>query len=168
MNFTQDRVRSIGWAFVLTVCCAVTMALTMRVNAVKSEVRLAERQIAHLKQEKMLLETELETRGNQQQLSAINDIEFGYQAPSAPQYIDGERQLAVLSKPRASSAPSPVRVAAALGEAEGFQLPAMVSPLTGRANAAEDTRSKNEPRVTTAAALADSLSQVSRLKVSAQ
>ena len=45
MNMTQDRLRSIGWAAVLVVCAALTMALTLKVNAVKSQVRLTERKI---------------------------------------------------------------------------------------------------------------------------
>lgn len=137
MNFNRDHVRSIGWAFVLTVCFAVTMALTVRVNALKSEVRLAERQLVALKREKVFLETEIETRGNQQQLRALNDLEFGFQAPSAGQYLAGERQLAALGKPAAADAPAPVRVAAAVTDAEQLPFAAMVSPLTGKAMAAE-------------------------------
>jgi len=139
MNLTRDRVRSIGWAFVLSVCMGLTLALTFRVNAVKSQVRLAERQIIALRQERMFLETEYETRASQQQLRNLNDIEFGYEAPRAEQYIEGERQLAALGKPRAADAPAPIRVALAGDDAErvaaGF--PAMVSPLTGKALAAE-------------------------------
>ena len=29
MNLTRDRVRSIGWAFVLTICAAMTLALRL-------------------------------------------------------------------------------------------------------------------------------------------
>lgn len=137
MNLTRDRVRSIGWAFILTVCAAMTLALTFRVNAVKSQVRLAERQIVALRQEKMFLETEFETRANQQSLKTLNDVEFGYEAPTAGQYIEGERQLAALGKPRAPGAPTPIRVAAASVEEDAGAFPAMVSPLTGKAMAAE-------------------------------
>ena len=139
MNLTRDKVRSIGWVFVLTVCFALTMALTMRVNAVKSQVRLAERKIVALKQEKLLLETEFETRANQQQLRALNDMEFGYQAPTARQYLEGERQLAALGKARSPGAPEPIRVAMVSvtpAEGEGGLFPAMVSPLTGKHEAA--------------------------------
>ena len=83
MILTRARAHSIGWALILAVCFALTIALTFKVNAVKSQVRLTERQIAALKQEKSLLETEFETRANQQQLTALNDVEFGYQAPTA-------------------------------------------------------------------------------------
>ncbi len=136
MNLTRDRVRSIGWAFILTVCAAMTLALTFRVNAVKSQVRLAERQIVALRQEKMFLETEFETRANQQSLKTLNDVEFGYEAPTAGQYIEGERQLAALGKPRAPGAPAPIRVATASVEEDVGAFPAMVSPLTGKAMAA--------------------------------
>jgi len=138
MNLTRDRVRSIGWAVILTVCAALTLVLTFRVNAIKSQVRLTERQIVALKQEKLALETEFETRANQQQLRAVNDVEFGYEAPKAGQYIEGERQLAVLGKARGPNAPSPIRVAHNdLSEDEESGFPAMVSPLSGKAIAAE-------------------------------
>lgn len=138
MNLTRDRVRSIGWAVILTVCFAIVLALTFRVNAVKSQVMLTERQIVAVKQDKSFLETEFLTRANQQQLRNLNDVEFGYQAPTADQYIEGERQLASLGKPRGPDAPTPIRVASA-GNAEPEQggLIAMVSPLTGKAIAAE-------------------------------
>jgi hypothetical protein len=137
MNLTRDRVRSIGWAFVLTVCAGLLLGLTFRVNAVKSQVRLAERQVVALRHEKLFLETEFEARSNQQQLKALNDVEFGYEAPRAEQYIEGERQLAALGKPRAPGAPEPIQVASAADDTPRRGFPAMVSPLTGEAMAAE-------------------------------
>lgn len=138
MNLTRDRLRSIGWAAILIVCLALTLVLTFRVNAIKSQVRLTERQIVALKQEKIALETEFETRANQQQLRAVNDVEFGYEAPKADQYIEGERQLIAYGKPRGPGAPPPIRVARQdVGEEGGSAFPAMVSPLTGQAVAAE-------------------------------
>ena len=130
MIVTRSRMRSIGWAVILAVCGALTLALTFRVNAVKSQVRLTERQIVRVEQDKSLLETEFETRANQQQLTALNQVEFGYQAPTAQQYLENERQLASLSKPRSVDAPEPIMVASA-PEAEKSGLVAMVSPLTG-------------------------------------
>lgn len=163
MNLTRDRVRSIGWAFVLTVCVALTLALTMRVNAVKSEVRLVERQIVALKREKNFLETEFLTRANQQQLKSLNDVEFGYEAPTAGQYIEGERQLAALGKPRAPGAPAPIRVASAADVVETDAFTAMVSPLTGKAMAAETARvdmSQAVRKPTNAAGLRERLSRL--------
>ena len=157
MRVTRDRLQSLGWGFVLVICTALTLALTFRVNAVKSEVRLADRRIVALRQEKMFLETEFETRANQQQLKSLNDVDFGYEAPTAGQYLESERQLAALGKPRDADAPAPIRMAVADGALHGASdgasdggsseggaseggvggLRAMLSPLTGKAMAAQ-------------------------------
>jgi hypothetical protein len=126
-----SRLRQLGWVVTLALCLAGFVALTFKVNSVKSEVRLAERRIVALQTEKTLLETEFETRASQQQLAEWNAVEFGYQAPDARQYLENERQLAALGEPRAVGAPSPIRVARADDVSEG-PLPAMVSPLTGK------------------------------------
>ncbi|WP_333837055.1 hypothetical protein [Novosphingobium sp.] len=111
MILSAQNLRSIGWLALLAVCGALVMILSFRVNAVRSKVHHADAQIVALKQQKMYLETEFETRANQQQLKAWNDLEFGYVAPIAGQYLENERQLAVLSKPAEPDAPAPIRVA---------------------------------------------------------
>ncbi|MDE8650390.1 hypothetical protein [Novosphingobium album (ex Liu et al. 2023)] len=142
MNLTRDRVQSIGWFTVLLLFGALTLGLGLRVNAVKSQVHDTERHIVALRQDIDQLQTEFQTRSNQQQLKAINDIDFGYQAPRAEQYIEGERQLAALGLPRGPGAPEPIRMAhgdgAAAEPAASNPVIAMVSPITGTpANAAE-------------------------------
>jgi hypothetical protein len=159
MNLTNDRIRSIGWAAVLLVCFTLTVALTFRVNAVKSQVRLTERQIVAIKRDKQFLETEFQTRSNQQQLRNLNDVEFGYKAPAVGQYLEGERQLAVYGKPRSAGAPSPILVANADVPAQS-SVPAMVSPLTGKAVAAEVPRQGGLARPVDAAGLDARLSQI--------
>lgn len=127
-----SRLRQIGWAVALAICIAAFVALTFKVNSVKSEVRLAERQIIGLQREKMLLETEFETRASQQQLAQWNAVEFGYQAPTADQYLENERQLARLGEPRRIDAPTPIRVARAPESGDSPAFPKLVSPLTGK------------------------------------
>jgi hypothetical protein len=161
MNLTRDRIRSIGWVALLVTCAVLTLMLMVRVNAVKSEVQLAQRQINALKQEKLFLETEFQTRANQQQLRTLNAVEFGYQAPTAGQYLESERQLAALGKGRAPGGPSPIRVASVAGLEDEGLFPAMVSPLTGKAIAAEP-RDDDAPRGTTPAALRDRLAHIDR------
>ncbi len=158
MNLTRDRLHSFGWAVCLVVCGALFAALTFRVNAVKSQVRLAERQIVALKQDKMLLDTEFETRANQYQLRSLNDLEFGYQAPAAGQYIEGERQLAALGKPRGPGAPAPIMVANA-DPLPTANFPAMISPLTGKAMAAEIPKG-GAKKIAVSTSLRDRLSRV--------
>ncbi|EJL29451.1 hypothetical protein [Novosphingobium sp. AP12] len=137
MNFTSDRVRSIGWISVLVVCGAMTIGLTLRVNAVKSQVHDTEKKIVWVKQDIDFFETEFATRSNQQALKQLNDLEFGYKAPMAAQYIEGERQLAALGAVPGPGAPAPIRYANA-EKPEGKQgsLLAMVSPVSGATAAA--------------------------------
>lgn len=124
-----SRLRQIGWAMALGLVFVLFAALSFRVSAVKSDVIRAERDIIALTQENMRLETEFETRANQQQLANWNAVDFGYNAPRADQYLENERQLASLSQPVMPDAPAPIRVARADVPAD---MPAMVSPLTGK------------------------------------
>lgn len=109
--------RRIGLTLCVAVSGALLFALALHVNALKSEVRRAELRIVALKHEKMYLETEFETRSNQQQLESWNDVDFGYVAPGPGQFIASERQLAALGKPALVpvAQPAPVQLAAAAG-----------------------------------------------------
>lgn len=127
----HSRARRIGWIAALAVCTVLYLMLHLKVHAVQSEVVRAERQIVALEQEKLLLETEFETRANQLQLATWNNVEFGYSAPTASQFLENERQLAAFGTPRLPGAPEPIRVASAAGDAPAY--PRFVSPLTGKA-----------------------------------
>lgn len=141
MISTTSRLRSVGWVVLLGLCLALVVALAFRVNALRSQIHHAEARIVALKQEKMYLETEFETRSNQQQLKAWNDVEFGYAAPNASQYLEGERQLAALSVPATPDAPAPIRVASVDDSViASVAFPAMVSPLSGKALASNDSK----------------------------
>lgn len=134
MNLTRDRIQSIGWLTVLLVCLALTVALSLRVNAVKGRLHDTERRIVSVQRSIDFLETEFQTRSNQQQLKEINEVEFGYLAPTADQYIEGERQLAALGTARGPGAPEPIRYASAepvTGDGSDSPIMAMVSPVTG-------------------------------------
>lgn len=131
MWVSESRRRQIGWIVILLACAVLLTGLTFKVNTIKSQVRLAERQIIALETEKRILEIEFQARSNQQQLADWNRVEYGYVAPSAGQYLESERQLAALGMARGDGAPDPVRFAQAAEDApEG--LLAMVSPLTGK------------------------------------
>lgn len=110
---TNARMRQIGWIVLLAVSLAALLALTFKVNAVKGQVRLVEREIIAAQQHKLMLETEFQTRASQHQLSNWNAVEFGYDAPRADQYVEHERELAALGAPRGMNAPRPIRFALA-------------------------------------------------------
>jgi hypothetical protein len=141
MNSSQAR--SLGWAAVLAVCLAFVTVLSFKVHAVKSEVLLAERQLISLKREKLLLETEFETRASQRQLAEWNQVEFGYGAPRAGQFLDGERQLASLGEVRGPGAPNPIRLARATGE-EATEVAAADAPMRSPVSGAKVTLASAE------------------------
>ncbi|WP_126172038.1 hypothetical protein [Altericroceibacterium xinjiangense] len=129
----QSRLRRIGWFAVLALCTGLYLLLHIQVNAVHSKVVTAERRIVALEQQKMLLETEFQTRASQQQLASWNRVDFGYSAPTADQFIGGERQLAQLGTPPVVGAPDPIRLASNDAADEAPSFPQLVSPITGRA-----------------------------------
>jgi hypothetical protein len=128
---SRNQARSLGWAAVLAICFALVTILSFKVHAVKSEVLLAERQLIALQRETLLLETEFETRASQRQLAEWNTVEFGYGAPRARQFLDGERQLASFGQRLGPDAPSPIRLARAdTGDGESATAaPAQAAPM---------------------------------------
>jgi hypothetical protein len=129
---SSTNARSLGWMAALALCFALVAILSFKVHAIKSEVLLAERQVIALERETLLLETEFETRASQRQLAAWNAVEFGYEAPRARQFLDGERQLASLGQRRSPDAPAPIMLARAdsADAASAAQAP-MRSPVSG-------------------------------------
>lgn len=133
-----SRLRQASWAASLSVALALFLALTFHVNAIKSEVRLAERRIVQLEREKMRLETEFESRASQRQLAEWNAVEFGYVAPRSGQFLASATELASLGTPLRADAPQPIRIARAAPPVEDANpISEWVSPLTGQAVAEE-------------------------------
>lgn len=164
---TRTQMRSLGWMAVLAICVGLFVVLSIRVHAVKSEVLLAEREIVSLQQSKKLLETEFETRASQRQLANWNAVEFGFEAPRADQYLEGERQLASLGQPLGPDAPSPIRVARAEIPAEtDTKKPAreMVSPITGEAITLASAAAESDAGAVFADAFGDFLIEASPIR----
>ncbi len=134
-----SRLRQASWAGALSLALGLFLALTFHVNAIKSEVRLAERKIIRLEREKLLLETEFESRASQRQLAEWNAVDFGYVAPRTGQFLENTTQLAMLAAPLRADAPAPIRVARAAPPVEDDAGPLgdWVSPLTGQPMAEE-------------------------------
>ncbi len=135
--------KNVGWMMALSACVLAYLVLSFHVGAIKSRVHLAEREIVALEREKIILETEFQTRANQQQLANWNRLEFGYNPPSAEQYLESERQLASLGQDRPEGAPAPIRVAQHPDEEVGIL--AMVSPVTGKPLEDDDLADMSEP-----------------------
>ena len=72
---------------------------------------------------------------------------------------DSNSSAVSISKPRGPDAPAPIRVASAERAGDDDGIPGMVSPITGKAMAAEPDRS-GKMKPTTTANLSDRLSRV--------
>lgn len=168
MIVSGSRLRQIGWVAVLALCLGLFLALSFRVHAVKSAVLLAERQIVELERETLVLETEFQARASQRQLANWNVVEFGYLAPRADQYLQGERQLASLGSPQAPGAPAPIRIARA--QLEDGSAPAvirdreMVSPISGAPVTLASADSADAPTAMFADAFEDFLIEASPIR----
>lgn len=136
---TSQQVRSLGWAAVLAMCFAAVVVLSFKVHAVRSQVLLAERHLIALERETLLLETEFQTRASQRQLAEWNTVEFGYGAPRAGQFLDGERQLASLGEVRAPGGPSPIRLASTDAEDTAAAAAAADAPMRSPVSGAKVT-----------------------------
>ena len=95
----RNRFHSVLWTGVLGVSGVICFALMLQVTAVKSDIADTERQITFVQEEIATLETEFQTRARQQQLARWNEVDFGYRAPDASQFIADGTQLAALGKP---------------------------------------------------------------------
>jgi hypothetical protein len=135
----QAQFRRMGWIALLALLTGLYLMLHFKVQAVHSDVVRAERQIVALEQEKLLLATEFETRANQMQLAAWNQVDFGYVAPTAGQFLDGQRQLASLGAGAVLPGSSPIMLANA--DVEGLPAPSANedSDIAGRVLAVADT-----------------------------
>ena len=144
MTRRGSRLRQVGWMVAIGACIALFIALAFRVNAIKSEVKLAEREIVALERSTLMLETEFAARASQQQLADWNMLEFGYAAPAADQFLENERQLVSLGTPRGIDAPEPIRVARSL------DIPAKedvrsASPVNNHAQSIEQPKRPSSP-----------------------
>ncbi len=111
MILAFKRLKNLGWVALVFVVLISLYPLSLSVGALRSNLESTEREIVEVKEELRYLETEFATRASLQQLEQWNQLEYGYEAPTAGQFLDGERALANLGQGR-DAIKKPVRVAA--------------------------------------------------------
>lgn len=109
----RTRLSSLIWYGAVGLAMALSLVLMLQVKAVNSEIAETEKAIVSAKQQIAVLETEFQTRARQQQLVRWNEVDFGYVAPKASQFLDGRAQLAALGKPVEIIEAAPIRMAEA-------------------------------------------------------
>ena len=96
MKLAVKRLEGIGWLALVFLVAIMLYPLSLSVATLRSDLDRTDSQIVAIKKDIRYLETEFSARANLRQLEHWNKLEYGYVAPTAEQYLDGERALANL------------------------------------------------------------------------
>lgn len=110
MSLAMKRLKNLGWLALVFIVAILLYPLSLNVAALHSDLVSVDRQILDTKREISFLQAEIRTRASLQQLEEWNDLLYGYQPPTAAQFVDGEAALAGLSGDQPMT--KPVMVAA--------------------------------------------------------
>jgi hypothetical protein len=96
MSLAMQRLKNIGWLALVFLVAILLYPLSLNVAALHSDLVSVDRQILDTKREISFLQAELRTRASLQQLEEWNKLLYGYQPPTAQQFVNGEAALANL------------------------------------------------------------------------
>ena len=96
MKLAAKRLEGIGWLMLVCLVAILLYPLSLSVASLRSDLARTDQKIVSVKREIRYLETEFSARANLRQLEEWNKLEYGYVAPKAAQYLEGERALASL------------------------------------------------------------------------
>ncbi len=118
MLMAARKLQGIGLVLLVLILAMTLYPVSLRVASKRSELARVERDIRNTRDNIRYLETELGARASLRQLERWNAENFAYSAPTAAQYLDGERQLANLGAfdgdRERLAVVAPVRVASAM------------------------------------------------------
>ncbi len=100
MMFAARKLQGIGLIMLLTLAALIVYPLSLQVSATRAELRKVEQDIADARQRNRMLEGDIAVLANAHQLDRWNRDYFGLVAPTAEQYLQGERALANLDRLR--------------------------------------------------------------------
>ena len=117
MTLAMKQMRNIGWLALVFIIAILLYPLSLNVAAVHSDLVRLDRKVLETKREISFLEAELSTRASVAQLDEWNQLLYGYEPPTAEQFLDGESALASLGGSEPIVKPVMVSVAASDGVA---------------------------------------------------
>jgi hypothetical protein len=110
MSLAMKRLKNLGWLALVFIVAILLYPLSLNVAALHSDLVSVDREILDTKREISFLQAEIRTRASLQQLEEWNDLLYGYQPPTAAQFVDGEAALAGLSGDQPMTKPVMVAV----------------------------------------------------------
>lgn len=96
MSLAMKRLKNLGWLALVFMVAILLYPLSLNVAALHSDLVAVDRQILDTKREISFLQAEIRTRASLQQLEEWNELLYGYQPPTAQQFVNGEAALAGL------------------------------------------------------------------------
>ncbi|OYU02430.1 MAG: hypothetical protein CFE36_05725 [Sphingomonadaceae bacterium PASS1] len=93
----MKRLKNLGWLALVFMVAILLYPLSLNVAAMHSDLVAVDREILDTKREISFLQAEIRTRASLQQLEEWNELLYGYQPPSAEQFVNGEAALAGLT-----------------------------------------------------------------------
>ena len=117
MSLAMKRLKNLGWLALVFMVAILLYPLSLNVAALHSDLVAVDRNILDTKREISFLEAEIRTRASLQQLEEWNELLYGYQPPTAAQFVDGEAALAGLAGDLPVTRPVMVAVSMADGAA---------------------------------------------------
>lgn len=114
MSLAMKRLKNLGWLALVFLVAILLYPLSLNVAALHSDLVSVDRQILDTKREISFLQAELRTRASLQQLEEWNELLYGYQPPTAEQFVNGEAALAGLGGDMAET--RPVMIAASMSD----------------------------------------------------
>lgn len=114
MSLAMKRLKNLGWLALVFLVAIMLYPLSLNVATLHSDLVRVDRKILDTKREISFLQAELRTRASMQQLEEWNDLLYGYQPPTAAQFVDGESALAGLDGE--TPVTKPVMVATSAGD----------------------------------------------------
>ena len=109
MMFAARKLRGIGLIMLFTVAMLIVYPITLNVSAKRAELQRVENEIARVRMQNRMIEGDIAVLANARQLDQWNADNFAFVAPSARQYLRGERALASLDSLRAPSNVAPAQ-----------------------------------------------------------
>jgi len=97
MSLAMKRLKNLGWLALVFMVAILLYPLSLNVAATHSDLVAVDREILETKREISFLQAEIRTRASLQQLEEWNELLYGYQSPSADQFVSGEAALASLT-----------------------------------------------------------------------
>lgn len=96
MSLAMKRLKNLGWLALVFMVAILLYPLSLNVAALHSDLVAVDREILDTKREISFLQAEIRTRASLQQLEEWNELLYGYQPPTAQQFVNGEAALAGL------------------------------------------------------------------------